>query len=494
MQSSGHLRETLDKRLFKYSNNISRPAKACGDGVSGRALDSTSTFTDLISNNKNSNLFNSFYSPQTESEVENELLSQTVEFDDTNPGSVSLQTLPVRQKVMIQPLDSNSIDDTYQHTSLGCHLPRTHMCRCGVQCCKSKKVANLSPRLQSLQSFFNRNRHAADIWKTTMLRKARVGSATDFQCGEQNLSTFASGNGEHATAALQAHFLGVEADFLDSKLGDSSRQGYPPSPYKKVSARDLNTFSAVKQYKSANLGHGIQLESVSSTDNPTLEAPDILLVIRETVTKLTNDIIDVDEELSKKNFGPCFSIVEHLRVLPNMLLSLIDHLHYTHQEFELIAVAKSLKELRERLKVGHVVRQYFHIPTRADVIITPYNKDRQLVRLEEECCCVVNLLHPNDPRAQYCPPNHRTIEVLYDEEHGRFETFCHRLNRILASRRCTARLVTTILRHFNGHEVAMTAERAADLLNPNHRPRYEDVRAFVVSGSRAYSKKGRSKA
>lgn len=141
------------------------------------------------------------------------------------------------------------------------------------------------------------------------------------------------------------------------------------------------------------------------------------------------------------------------------------------------------------MKVGHVVRQYFHIPISLDFVITPYNKDRQLVRLEEECHCIVNLLHPDDPRSQYCPPSYRTIEVLYDDEAGRFETFLHRLNRILSPRRCTARLVTTILRQFNGHEIAMTAEHAADLLNSDHRPRYEDIRALVVSGSRARSEK-----
>lgn len=119
-----------------------------------------------------------------------------------------------------------------------------------------------------------------------------------------------------------------------------------------------------------------------------------------------------------------------------------------------------------------------------DFIITPYNKDRQLIRLEEECHCIVTLLHPEDPRSRYCPPSYRTIEVLYDEELGHFETFQHRLNRILAPQRCTARLVSTILRQFDGREVVMTAEHAAYLLNSDHRPRYDDIRAFVVSGCR----------
>lgn len=144
----------------------------------------------------------------------------------------------------------------------------------------------------------------------------------------------------------------------------------------------------------------------------------------------------------------------------------------------------------QRMKVGRVVRQYFHIPISFDFIITPYNKDRQLLRLEEDCRCLVNLLHPDDPRSQYCPSGYRTIEVLYDEENGRFESFHHRLNRILSPRRCTARLVTTILRQFNGHEMAMTAEHASDLLNSDHRPKYEDIRALVVSGSR-YSREKR---
>ena len=119
-----------------------------------------------------------------------------------------------------------------------------------------------------------------------------------------------------------------------------------------------------------------------------------------------------------------------------------------------------------------------------DFIIAPYNKDRQLVRLEEECHCVVNLLRPNDPRSRYCPPNYRTIEVIYDEDRGRFETFQYRLNRILSPQRSIARLVSTILRQFDGREIAVTAEQAAYLLNSDHRPRYDDIRALVVSGSR----------
>lgn len=138
----------------------------------------------------------------------------------------------------------------------------------------------------------------------------------------------------------------------------------------------------------------------------------------------------------------------------------------------------------QRIKIGFVVRQYFHVPISMDFIITPYNKDRQLIRLEEECHCIVTLLHPEDPRSRYCPPSYRTIEVLYDEELGHFETFQHRLNRILAPQRCTARLVSTILRQFDGREVVMTAEHAAYLLNSDHRPRYDDIRAFVVSGCR----------
>lgn len=131
------------------------------------------------------------------------------------------------------------------------------------------------------------------------------------------------------------------------------------------------------------------------------------------------------------------------------------------------------------MKIGHVSRQYIHVPQEADYLLTPYIKSRQLSRLEKVCGCQVHLIHPEDPRAIYCPHGYRTIEVVYDENIGQHELFLPRLNKILNPRRDSVRLVTTVVKQIDGQEFSMTTEDANELLNCNTRVRYKDIQAIV---------------
>nr|CDS19528.1 hypothetical protein EgrG_000484500 [Echinococcus granulosus] len=388
---------------------------------------------------------------------------------------------------------------------------------------KNGSPIHLSPRMRSLQSFFEKKRLAADAWKAKILYENKERTSRDLQWAARQLRAFSTNNRLNSVTPGKGNYLRLMSDIAGTEYGDFARPNVMLKPKRAKSEKEKNIVCGVGSF---------HLEEVPPGDKVTPEAQEILLVLRDTVAIIINDIITIDQGLTKRNFKPCSSIVEHLEMIPEMLIALIDHLYYTPQEFELVAVAKNINSLitdvlkdpvivlfkmielghylyylgrilgekivpkdlprllhsiqvkLQRIKIGFVVRQYFHIPISMDFVITPYNKDRQLIRLEEECHCIVNLLHPEDPRSRYCPPSYRTIEVLYDEELGHFEKFQHRLNRILSPQRCTARLVSTILRQFDGREVVVTAEHAAYLLNSDHRPRYDDVRALVVSGCR----------
>ncbi|KAL7059053.1 hypothetical protein AAHC03_013207 [Spirometra sp. Aus1] len=373
-----------------------------------------------------------------------------------------------------------------------------------------------------LRNFFHQKQPSVAVWKANCLKaltEGRQWSNADLAWARNKLKVWSCNNG-----SLDG----------DSDTGNPNVLKWTNAylPYGNVFYKDSEHSLSLRHKEYQSERHGSSLEPLITSEKITPEAQEVLLVLRDTVSLLIDDIVMVDADIATRNFAACITMADHLLMIPNMLIALIDHLHYTPQEFELVAVAKNINSLVEdvsndpvillfrmielghylhclgrllgekivpkdlprllhsiqvklqRLKVGRVVRQYFHVPISYDFVVTPYNKDRQLLRLEEECKCLVNLLHPDDPRSMYCPAGYRTIEVLYDEEAGKFETFHHRLNRILSPRRCTARLVTTILRQFNGQELAMTAEHALDLLNSDHRPRYEDVRALVITGSR----------
>ncbi|CDS37585.1 conserved hypothetical protein [Echinococcus multilocularis] len=415
---------------------------------------------------------------------------------------------------------SNSCTRTPQN-SMKC-LPNGHIYNTS-QLGKNGSPIHLSPRMRSLQSFFEKKRLAAEAWKAKILYENKERTSRDLQWAARQLRTFSTNNRLNSVTPGKGNCLRLMSDMAGAEYGDSARPNVMLKPKRAKNEKEKNIVYGVGSF---------YLEEVPPGDKVTPEAQEILLVLRDTVAIIINDIITIDQGLTKRNFKPCFSIVEHLEMIPEMLIALIDHLYYTPQEFELVAVAKNINSLitdvlkdpvivlfkmielghylyylgrilgekivpkdlprllhsiqvkLQRIKIGFVVRQYFHVPISMDFVITPYNKDRQLIRLEEECHCIVNLLHPEDPRSRYCPPSYRTIEVLYDEELGHFEKFQHRLNRILSPQRCTARLVSTILRQFDGREVVVTAEHATYLLHSDHRPRYDDVRALVVSGCR----------
>nr|VZI49991.1 unnamed protein product [Spirometra erinaceieuropaei] len=404
----------------------------------------------------------------------------------------------------------------------------------------------------ALRNFFHQKQPSVAVWKANCLKaltEGRQWSNADLAWARNKLKVWSCNNGSQACGSTSSSSSSSSSSITRRKgegfnsssgLDGDSDTGNPNVlkwtnaylPYGNVFYKDSEHSLSLRHKEYQSERHGSSLEPLITSEKITPEAQEVLLVLRDTVSLLIDDIVMVDADIATRNFAACITMADHLLMIPNMLIALIDHLHYTPQEFELVAVAKNINSLVEdvsndpvillfrmielghylhclgrllgekivpkdlprllhsiqvklqRLKVGRVVRQYFHVPISYDFVVTPYNKDRQLLRLEEECKCLVNLLHPDDPRSMYCPAGYRTIEVLYDEEAGKFETFHHRLNRILSPRRCTARLVTTILRQFNGQELAMTAEHALDLLNSDHRPRYEDVRALVITGSR----------
>ncbi|KAF7255331.1 hypothetical protein EG68_07517 [Paragonimus skrjabini miyazakii] len=280
------------------------------------------------------------------------------------------------------------------------------------------------------------------------------------------------------------------------------------------------------------LRHGTVRDLVYNSNKITPEAQDILTDIRGTVEMIMQDLMALESQILDKNFRACEAISEHLVLLPKMLIALLDHLHYSPIERELVKLTSGLSSLIEevasdpvtvlfhllelsyrlnelaklfgedlvpaclpklvhaiqsklyRMKIGHVARQYIHVPQSGDHLLTPYAKSRHLLRLEEDCRCQVNLIHPEDPRAIYCPHDYRTIEVVYDEDRGKPELFFHRLNALINPRRQCIRLMATIVRQINGREFTMKAEDAKELLSCTIRPRYRDVRDIIMSSGK----------
>ena len=182
---------------------------------------------------------------------------------------------------------------------------------------KPKNVISLSPRIQSLHKFFEEKRTTANAWKAKILSENRKRSQRDLQWAARQLRTFSTNN-YRSNSPVKGHFMRIISDITS---GDSYDPGFDPSGF-----------------------HAYQLPT---GDKVTPEAQEILLVLRDTVALIINDIITIEQELSKKNFNPCFSVVEHLEMLPNMLIALIDHLQYTPSEFELVSVAKNVNNLIE---------------------------------------------------------------------------------------------------------------------------------------------------
>lgn len=120
---------------------------------------------------------------------------------------------------------------------------------------------------------------------------------------------------------------------MGTEYGDFVRPNVVLKPKRTRSEKEKNVVSDMGRFHQ---------EEIPPKDKVTPEAQEILLVLRDTVAIIINDIITIDQGLAKRNFKPCFSIVEHLEMIPEMLIALIDHLYYTPQEFELVAVAKNI--------------------------------------------------------------------------------------------------------------------------------------------------------
>ncbi|CAL8073507.1 unnamed protein product [Calicophoron daubneyi] len=311
----------------------------------------------------------------------------------------------------------------------------------------------------------------------------------------------------------------------EHSLRHSSTKAFPAEQHGKIVPRHEHYVPSL---------HGTVKNMVFNSNKITPEAQEILINIRDTIRMAMEDLVALESQVLNMNFRPCEAITEHLVSIPELLNALLEHLHYSPAEYDLVQLASGLNSLinqiscdpvtilfhlvelgyrlhelamlfgsdllpddlprivhaiqskLHRMKIGHVTRQYMHVPQTSDYIITPYTKSRQLLRLEEECKCQVNLIHPEDPRAIYCPHGYRTIEVVYDEERGRHEAFFRRLNHIINPRRDTVRMTATIVRQINGKEFTMTAEDANELLNCDVRPRYRDVRAIILSAGKTF--------
>ncbi|OON17931.1 hypothetical protein X801_06223 [Opisthorchis viverrini] len=278
--------------------------------------------------------------------------------------------------------------------------------------------------------------------------------------------------------------------------------------------------------------HGTVDSLVFNSNKLTPHSEEILQRIRETVQLLIQDLIVLEEQIGNRDLRACETIGKHLSCLPSMLVQLLDSLHYSPTETELLQQASGLNSLvgeivedpitvlfhllelgyrlnefaalfgehlipqhlprlihsiqikLYRMKIGYISRQYFYVPQSGDHLFTSYSRSRQLLRLEASCGCQVNLIHPGDPRAVYCPIEYRTIEVVYEQESGKPDLFVQKLNSLLDARRPMARLVATVVRQINGVEYTMTVDDAKELLNCSVRPRYRDVLGIILSAGR----------
>ncbi|VDP82348.1 unnamed protein product [Echinostoma caproni] len=106
--------------------------------------------------------------------------------------------------------------------------------------------------------------------------------------------------------------------------------------------------------------HGTVKEMVYNSNKITPEAQEILLIIRDTITMIMQDLAALDRQLLDRNFRACEAISEHLVLLPNMLITLLDHLHYSPAEYELVHLTSSINNLIAKI-ASDPVTILFHL-------------------------------------------------------------------------------------------------------------------------------------
>lgn len=106
------------------------------------------------------------------------------------------------------------------------------------------------------------------------------------------------------------------------------------------------------------------------------------------------------------------------------------------------------------------------------------------MRVEAFCHCRIVLLPPTDPRAVYCPPGRRTIEVNFDETKGRFLGFANVLSRMCpVPQENAVRLVATVFRRFSGFEIEMTNSEVVEMNAAEPRLRYCEIQSDLYLGT-----------
>ncbi|VDP97827.1 unnamed protein product [Trichobilharzia regenti] len=300
---------------------------------------------------------------------------------------------------------------------------------------------------------------------------------------------------------------------------------------------DTDILSVLKKqtYHKSTLQEDVNHNQLTSKSNTlTSTVHEILLLLKDTTEMIMTDLLALEQEILEKNFVSCEAICEHLVSIPAILSELKQHLDYSPNEkhlykltesinsiiheilsdpitviFHLVELAYLLNELARlfgedllppklpkvvhsiqtrlhRIKIGYVFKQYYHVPKACDHLFDTYIKSRELIKLEKDCGCQINIVPPNHSYAVYCPHGYRTIEVIYDEQKGRYELLPKRLNNMVNPKYTTVRLISTIVKQINGREYPMSLEDINKLLNYQIRPKYQDVKALITNGSTFY--------
>lgn len=329
----------------------SKHARACGDEETKSSPPNTITLPHIKNTNQNGFIKPKYDESRRHNKaspfvIESTPLPRSENSDQRTPPIKSKRT---RQLLNSEHTDSSSLFTISDSRSLKNRIRPIDCSSLSIR--RNGGILHLSPRMQALQSFFDDNRSVVENWKNSLFRIAKDRSPSDLQWAEQKLRTFSANNKMNPAAAPAGKYFHMAPD----NVGDST--GRPVNnyiPYSGLFTResDKNISMKHKEYKSER--HGSTLDPLIS-DKITPEAQEILLVLRDTVATVIDDIIIIDQEIPKRNFAPCVAIVEHLQMLPNMLIALIDHLHYTPQEFELVSVAKNITELIEDVSSDPVI-------------------------------------------------------------------------------------------------------------------------------------------
>ncbi|CAL8073503.1 unnamed protein product [Calicophoron daubneyi] len=301
---------------------------------------------------------------------------------------------------------------------------------------------------------------------------------------------------------------------------------------------------AVDSQPEGPYAHTTKLPPQENEKPPTFEngskipksAMEQIRILKNLLRSLCEDLNEIQESVLSRDFAPCGQFMDHIRFVPALIEDLIPKLDYSPFEKDLRDAHESIKKILEevehqpsmiilrlvelgfyiyeigcllgeeilppcfaltvhaiqsrvhRLSAGRVVRQIVYVPQSFDPIVATYYKDRRLGRVENFCSCKIRLLSPEHPRARYCPPDCRTLEVNFDPVRGKYIGFLDLLNRSLDPKRCSARVGATVMRRANGVEHDVPAYELLQLKNMEPRPRLIEIRAELCAGPKIDTK------